>query len=90
MCSECLHTPCDSRCPNAPEPTLYEYCHNCGCEIYLGDDAYVIDDCLYCEDCVNKTKTVAGEDIWSPCYNCTDAVTNITIDGSNIQRQDRR
>ena len=39
MCSLCLKTPCDSRCPNAPEPKPVVNCKECGGGI--------------CEDCMD-------------------------------------
>ena len=38
MCSICLRNPCDSRCPNAPEPKPVEICSECGEGIYEGDE----------------------------------------------------
>ena len=37
MCSACLQNPCDSRCPNAPEPKPVCLCSECNEGIYKGD-----------------------------------------------------
>lgn len=37
MCSVCLQNPCDSRCPNAPEPKPVCLCSECNEGIYKGD-----------------------------------------------------
>lgn len=37
MCSLCLKTPCDSRCPNAPEPKPVVNCKECGVGIFEGE-----------------------------------------------------
>lgn len=53
MCEICLRTPCHPRCPNAPEPPVFDECEACGAEIYEGDEYYEIDGHNYCEACVN-------------------------------------
>lgn len=56
MCSECLQTPCDPRCPNA-EPTPREPVATCGIcndDIFAGDDVVEIDGSLYHYDCLEK------------------------------------
>ena len=55
MCSYCLQTPCDPRCPNAELMKPILYCEACGAIIYEGDDFYH-DLCGVdlCEDCVRK------------------------------------
>ena len=40
MCSLCLKTPCDSRCPNAPEPKVILACSECGTGIFEGEKFY--------------------------------------------------
>ncbi len=53
MCSVCLKNPCDSRCPNAPEPKPMIVCIECGEGIYEGDKYFegsagaVCMECLY-------------------------------------------
>ena len=53
MCDYCRQTPCDSRCPNAPEPRVICTCWNCGNEIREGDDIYDINEEYWCDDCIN-------------------------------------
>lgn len=51
MCDICHKTPCDYRCPNAPDPaTIYE-CAFCGEPIVAGDIYYHHDSKYYHEDC---------------------------------------
>ena len=54
MCTLCHYNPCDSRCPNAPDPPIFAHCHECGEEIYDGDEYFEIDEHCYCEACVYK------------------------------------
>lgn len=63
MCELCLRSPCDSRCPNAPEPPIFALCRECGEPIYDGDEYYEIDGRNYCEACVlNGYRTAEVED----------------------------
>lgn len=51
MCDICHKSPCDSRCPNAPDPaTIYE-CEYCKQPIVTGDYYYNHDGKYYHEDC---------------------------------------
>lgn len=53
MCFECLHSPCNPRCPNAPNPEIIGYCDHCGEVMTCGDEIYT-DICgnKYCSfDC---------------------------------------
>jgi hypothetical protein len=52
MCMECGQTPCNPRCPNAPEPKHCERCSECGAKLYVGDGYYEVDGSIYCEDCM--------------------------------------
>lgn len=52
MCRECLQTPCDPRCPNAPDSPVLAYCDNCGVELCEGDTAFSCSGVVLCEDCV--------------------------------------
>lgn len=51
MCSECLHTPCHPRCPNADIPLFFR-CMQCGDDIdgaiYYKDNEY---NFFCCEAC---------------------------------------
>ncbi len=52
MCEICLKTPCDSRCPNAPEPKPVAICSECGEGIYEGDKYFDGPDGPVCEACM--------------------------------------
>lgn len=52
MCSVCLHTPCDPRCPNASEPRAVTECIRCKGAIIPGDEYAVINRMPYCESCL--------------------------------------
>ena len=45
MCAVCMRSPCDPRCPNAPEPPAVHTCKDCGEGIVLGDEFAEI-ECL--------------------------------------------
>lgn len=63
MCDMCWQSPCDSRCPNAPEPPVFALCRECGEPIYDGDEYYEIEGRCYCEACVlNAYRTAEVED----------------------------
>lgn len=51
MCKVCHKTPCDPRCPNAPEPPVVYTCKICKEGIVAGDDYYEMDGEFYHEDC---------------------------------------
>ncbi|MDO4306020.1 MAG: hypothetical protein Q4C77_04235 [Eubacteriales bacterium] len=52
MCALCRKEPCDSRCPNAPEPRVLYACINCGSEIVEGESYYDVDGEPWCEECM--------------------------------------
>jgi len=54
MCSECRSSPCDARCPNAPEPASFCTCNICGGDISYGEDYWEDPDgeTMGCKDCV--------------------------------------
>lgn len=62
MCDECRKSPCDPRCPNAPEPPLVFVCSGCGDFIRDGDDYWDILGEQYCERCIDEAKGVAVYD----------------------------
>lgn len=62
MCEICLQTPCNSRCPNAPEPPVVCECIHCEKEIRAGDGYFDIDGEPWCESCVGKSHTIAEVD----------------------------
>ena len=51
MCDICLRTPCDSRCPNAPEPLAVYTCKYCEDDILEGEDYFELDGEYYHEGC---------------------------------------
>lgn len=62
MCDVCRKIPCDSRCPNAPEPPAVFICSNCGESIYNGDYYWDIMNEQFCENCVDEARKVAEYD----------------------------
>lgn len=55
MCNECYSSPCNPRCPNAPEPPTVYICAGCKDEIVDGQDYYDVCGTAYCKDCVTET-----------------------------------
>lgn len=53
MCSECHQNPCSPQCPNDSEEPI-DYCWDCECDLYYGDDAYEFFGHYYCEDCLER------------------------------------
>jgi len=51
VCSVCLKSPCDPRCPNAPEPKSIYICNHCGEPIVEGEDYADVDGDYYHEEC---------------------------------------
>lgn len=56
ICEICRMIPCDSRCPNAPEPPVIYECTTCGAEIRVGERVYKLDGYPYCEECVENAR----------------------------------
>lgn len=58
---ECLKSPCDPRCPNAPdqEEIPVFLCSGCGRDIVDGEDYWDILGEQWCEDCMDKSRQVA-------------------------------
>lgn len=54
MCSVCLKTPCDSRCPNAPDPQPVKVCVECKEGIYEGDEYFEGFEGAICKDCMDE------------------------------------
>lgn len=52
MCSECLQSPCHSRCPNAPEPKAIHICEYCGEGIVEGEEFIEYNGDYYHADCI--------------------------------------
>lgn len=53
MCSMCLSSPCNPRCPNAPEPQIVVSCTRCGVGIFEGEKYLKLSDGNVCKDCLN-------------------------------------
>lgn len=64
ICEICRKSPCDTRCPNAPEPPVIHECASCGEEIREGDTYYRLDGIPYCEECVE----IGREEAESPWF----------------------
>lgn len=62
MCDICMKSPCDPRCPNAPEPPTVFVCSGCGDPIYDGDDYWDIMGEQWCSRCIDESKKVAEYD----------------------------
>lgn len=55
MCDICRRSPCDSRCPNAPEPKRVYVCSRCGEGVYAGDRFLrEPDGDILCEICLDN------------------------------------
>jgi len=52
VCAICLKSPCDSRCPNAPEPKAVYTCKYCDEGIIAGDEYAEINGDYYHIDCL--------------------------------------
>lgn len=52
MCAICRKEPCDSRCPNAPEPQPVTICIGCEEGIYPGEKYLDLPEGAICEECV--------------------------------------
>lgn len=51
MCAICMRTPCDPRCPNAPDPPEVHTCKHCGESIAPGDEFFEVDGDFYHGEC---------------------------------------
>lgn len=54
MCNECYSTPCNPRCPNAPDPPTAHICPGCKDPIFVGQRCFFVDGVAYCKDCVSE------------------------------------
>ena len=62
MCHICRSSPCDSRCPNAPDPPSVFVCSGCGDNIYDGDRYWDIMGEQFCRECIDDAEGVAEYD----------------------------
>ena len=58
MCSLCMKVPCDSRCPNAPEPIAVDDCYLCDKPIREGEEYFTIGGVAVCSNCA-ETMTMS-------------------------------
>mgnify|MGYP002522012966 FL=1 len=58
MCALCRQTPCDPRCPNAPEPQGVMNCDMCGEPIFEGDRCIKDGSGAICEDCAKNLSVI--------------------------------
>lgn len=61
MCSICHQAVCPPTCPNH-EPKAVCECSECGDEIYVGEEYYMIHGSPWCENCIEQCKTEASEE----------------------------
>lgn len=54
MCSMCLSTPCNPRCPNAPEPVPVLECVMCHEGIIDGEEYLETEKGPMCRDCIEE------------------------------------
>lgn len=62
MCDVCLKSPCDSRCPHAPEPPSVFVCSGCGENILDGEYYWDIMGEQFCSHCMDEARGVAEYD----------------------------
>ena len=70
MCEICGHSPCDYRCPNAPEPPAVFVCSGCGRDIVDGEEYWDVLGEQFCESCIDgckRTAEVEEEDAFDEC-----------------------
>lgn len=56
MCALCRKEPCDSRCPNAPDPTPIKICICCEEGIFEGEKYLDLQEGAICKDCVESMR----------------------------------
>ena len=54
MCDVCFSSPCDYRCPNAPEPIAIDNCFLCDKSIREGEVHFTISGMALCNTCVKS------------------------------------
>ena len=65
MCSVCRKSPCDSRCPNAPDPPTVYTCKYCGEPIVEGDEYVDVDGDFYHSECFSDAaESILMEQSW--------------------------
>lgn len=58
MCSICLQVPCNSRCPNAPEPEAVYRCLVCGEGIFQQQKYFETAKGNICDECIEDMSAV--------------------------------
>lgn len=48
--------------PQMNNPRQIEVCSDCGWGIYTGDDYWLIDNKIYCKECINRLRKVGEEE----------------------------
>lgn len=59
MCDICHTSPCNSRCPNAPDPMPCYICDGCGGNICEGESVWHIQQEVYCAECIESFRSEA-------------------------------
>ena len=59
ICDVCMKSPCDPRCPNAPDPKPVFICSGCGDDILDGDKVWHILGEQFCKDCIDDSEGTA-------------------------------
>ena len=54
MCELCRQYPCNSRCPNAPEPKPVMRCDECGEGIFEADEYFDTGKGAICKECMDE------------------------------------
>ena len=62
MCDVCRKTPCDPRCPHAPDPPSVFVCSGCGDDILEGDEYVELMGEQWCMSCIDDCKKEAVYD----------------------------
>lgn len=65
MCDVCRQSPCDPRCPNAPDPPTVYTCEHCGEPIVEGDEYVDVDGDYYHLECFEDCAAqILLEQVW--------------------------
>ncbi len=67
MCEICRRSPCDARCPNAPEPRAIYKCEYCGEGITSGEKYLEYNGEYYHLDCIEE---MSGDEI-AEMFGCS-------------------